>query len=246
MRFFLAFGAAAAATCVSAPAAAAWNVAKSRHFIIYANDSSSGLRDFAAWLERFDGSVRYAERMSDPEIGDGNRLTIFVLPKVADVQALAGDKTGFLQGFYTGRVSGSLAYIASDPKTDGPASEQPVFFHEYTHHLMMQQQNDPYPEWLVEGFAEFFATPQFDRDGSVWLGTIPEDRGWGLFNGPRMPVESLFTGMKPNMSKELREVFYGRGWLLTHYLLLSGKRSGQLSKYIQLLASGTAPLDAAR
>src|SRR3982751_3455328 len=138
MRVF-ACAAAAAATCFSVPAPAAWNVAKSKHFVIYSNESPKGLRDFAAWLERFDASVRYVYHMPDPAVGDGNRLTIFVLPRAADVQALAGDKSKFLQGFYTGRVSGSLAYLAKDPYSDGTPDDQKVFFHEYTHHLMMQQ-----------------------------------------------------------------------------------------------------------
>lgn len=245
MRVFVCV-AAAVATFISSPATAAWNVAKSKHFVIYANDSPKGLRDFTAWLERFDASVRFAYHMPDPTIGDGNRLTVFVLPKAEDVQALVQDKTGFLQGFYTGRVSGSLVYLAKDPYSDGTPDDQTIFFHEYTHHLMMQETDRPYPEWFVEGFAEFFSTPKFDHDGSVWLGNIPQHRGEGLFNGPRLPVQSLFTGMTATMSKEQRDVFYGRGWLLTHYLLLTSKRPGQLTKYVQLLASGTEPLQAAR
>jgi len=245
MRVF-ACAAAAVATCFSVPATAAWNVAKSKHFVIYANDSAKGLRDFAAWLERFDASVRFAYHMPDPTVGDGNRLTVFVLPKAEDVQALVQDKSGFLQGFYTGRVSGSLVYLAKNPYSDGTPDDQRIFFHEYTHHLMMQETDRPYPEWFVEGFAEFFSSPKFDHDGSVWLGTIPQSRGQGLFYGPRMPVQSLFSGMSTTMSKEQRDVFYGRGWLLTHYLLLSGKRSGQLTKYVQLLTAGTEPLEAAR
>ena len=58
--------------------------------------------------------------MDDPAIGDGNRLTVYVLPTDADVRKLAGDTTGFLSGFYTGRATGSLAYIA---KRNGPEGE---------------------------------------------------------------------------------------------------------------------------
>ena len=46
-------------------------------------------------------------------IGDGNRLTVFVLPTDADVRKLAGDTTGFISGFYTGRATGSLALLRS-------------------------------------------------------------------------------------------------------------------------------------
>ena len=234
-----------AALFVAAPAHATWLEAKSKHFVIYADDNPKRLREFAERLERFDAGVRYAIGMDDPQIGNGNRLTVFVLPKTADVQALAGDKTGFLDGFYTGRVTGPLAYIGKDTGTYGQFSRETVFFHEYTHHLMMQDFDAPYPEWYVEGFAEFYSTPKFDHDGSVWFGVPANHRAWGLFNGPKMPVTSLFAGMKPDMAKEEREVFYGRAWLLTHYLFNGGKRDGQLSKYVRLLAGGASSLDAA-
>jgi tetratricopeptide (TPR) repeat protein len=236
----------AAALVIAGPANAAWYKASSKHFVIFAEDRPKPLHDFAERLERFDAAVRIVTHMDDPQIGKGNRLTIFVMPKAADVRALVGDKTGFLDGFYTGRVSGPLAYIGQDAGAYGLLGET-IFFHEYTHHLMMQDVDaPPYPEWFVEGYAEFFSTPRFDRDGSVELGLAAQHRAWGLFNGPKEPVTALFAGMQPNMPAEQREVFYGRAWLLTHYLLMSGKRTGQLTNYVNLLASGVPSLDAAR
>lgn len=236
----------AAALFVAGPANAGWYQASSKHFVIYANDSSKSLHDFAERLERFDAAVRLLDHMPDPEVGIGNRLTVFVLPRAADVQALVGDKTGFLDGFYTGRVSGPLAYIGHDVGTYGGLSNETIFFHEYTHHLMMQDIDEPpYPEWFVEGFAEFFSTPKFDKDGSVWFGIPAQHRAGGLFYGPKEPVEALFTGMQPNMPADKREVFYGRSWLLTHYLFMGRERDGQLEKYLQLLGTGVSSLDAA-
>lgn len=235
-----------ASALAASPTQAAWYQASSKHFVIYSDDNPKRLRDFAERLERFDGGVRHAQLMDDPSIGDGNRLTLFVLPKAADVRALVGDKSGFLDGFYTGRISGPLAYIGKDTGSYGQLSTETIFFHEYTHHLMMQDVEAPYPEWYVEGFAEFYSTPKFDHDGSVWFGVPANHRAWGLFNGPKIPVEGIFGGMKPSMTAEQREVFYGRSWLLTHYLLTGGKRNGQLVKYVRLLAGGTSSLDAAR
>ncbi len=47
---------------------------------------------------------------------------------------------------------------------------------------MMQQLDQPYPEWYVEGFAEFLSVPEFEKDGSIGIGA-PQHRGWALFNG---------------------------------------------------------------
>src|SRR5215213_9381443 len=94
----------------AAPAAAAWQVARSKHFVIYADDKPNRLTEFATRLEQFDRAARALLQMDDPLVGDGNRVTVFVMPTVKDVQKLAGGDS-FLAGFYKGRASGSLAYV---------------------------------------------------------------------------------------------------------------------------------------
>jgi tetratricopeptide (TPR) repeat protein len=248
MRSILKWFVAASALGLAAPVDASWYVAKSKHFIIYADDNPKRLQDFAERLEKFDQGVRASVRMPDPEVGDGNRLTVFVMPTEQAVRDVIHDKGGFLAGFYTGRAAGSLAYVPkrTDFELQGINQKEAVFFHEYTHHLMMQDIDRPYPTWYVEGFAEFFSTPRFQKDRSVWFGAPVNGRAWGLFNGPQMPVASLLTGLQPKMSKEQMDVFYGRGWLLAHYLLMESRRKGQLSAYIAALAGGASSPDAAQ
>ena len=245
MRFLSGCCAAAAVMSVSAPAAASWNVAQSKHFVIYADDNPKHLTQFATQLERFDQAVRYATQMSDPEVGKANRLTVFVVPTEKSVRSIMGDKTGFFAGFYTGRVAGSLAYVPRQLDHDAP-DENAIFFHEYTHHLMQQDLDRPYPQWFSEGFAEFFSTPEFERDGSVWLGRVVLGRAYGLFYGPQLPLETLLQGMQPSMTNVQRDVFYGRSWLLTHYLELDSHRRGQLTAYLYAMAKGASSLEAAR
>lgn len=245
MRFLFSLAAVAALT-VGTPASAAWNVAQSKHFVIYADDNPKRLTEFATQLERFDQAVRFATRMDDPDIGDGNRLTVFVMPTEKDVRSIMGDKTGFFAGFYTGRVAGSLAYVPKRPDNPNMPDQNAIFFHEYTHHLMKQDLGRPYPEWYVEGFAEFFSTPKFDRDGSVWLGRVVQGRAYGLFEGPQLPLQALFNGMHSGMTNAQRDVFYGRSWLLAHYLLMEDKRHGQLATYLTAMSSGGSSMEAAR
>ncbi|HEX8937515.1 MAG TPA: hypothetical protein VF776_04535 [Sphingomicrobium sp.] len=252
MRIRLAFVAAATAVAVSTPASANWNVAKSRHFVIYSDQNPDRLREFATRLEKYDQSVRAVMHYDDPPLGDGNRLTVFVMPSTSSVQKLAGDKTGFLAGFYLPRASGSLAFVPRWLRNSGESddmTEETVFFHEYAHHLMFADLEAVYPEWLVEGFAEFMETAQFDRDGSVLLGTAPAFRAWGLTRGQYIPLKDLLAGNydASKMSPSEREAsLYGLAWLLTHYLYMSGSRPGQFSHYMALLSSGTAPLAAAQ
>lgn len=246
MSLFLRAAVALIAVASAGHAGAAWHEARSKHFVIYADENPRALAEYATRLERFDQAVRTLLAMGDPAVGDGNRLTVFVLPTDDDVRELAGDKTGFLRGFYTGRVTGSLMYV---PKRSGRQSgglgSDSVFYHEYAHHLMMQQLDHPYPEWFVEGFAEFLSTPDFDKD-QVAIGKPPAHRAWGLFNGTSLPLDALLGGTYSNISKQERESIYGRGWLLVHYLFMSGQRPGQLDRYILDISKGTSRLDAAR
>jgi Flp pilus assembly protein TadD len=226
---------------MAAPASAAWHEARSKHFIIYADENPRRLLDYATRLEKFDAAARAISGLPDPPIGDGNRLTVFVMPTAAEVRQLAGEKGDFLEGFYTGRASGSLAYAASPRGATDDFDATSVFYHEYAHHLMMQQLDHAYPEWYVEGYAEFLSTPKFNRDGSVQLGNAPRHRAWGLFYGESLPLEALLGGTYGDIRKlaaEQRESVYGRGWLLVHYLFMEPKRKGQVERYIGLVTQG--------
>ena len=246
MRNIVRWLAAAAACMAATPSlAAAWHVAKSKHFIIYSDENPKVLREFATQLERFDQGARIAMKMDDPTIGDGNRLTVFVLPSVKDVRALMGDTSGFFDGFYTGRITGSLAYV---PRRSGGLEEfaNSLFFHEYSHHLMAQVLDRPYPEWYVEGYAEFLSTAKLAKDGSVWFGVPLAQRAHTILNGPEISFQTLSAGLSSGLNNEQKDAFYGRGWLLAHFLLLEPKRSGQLATYLSALSNGAAPMAAAQ
>ncbi|HEX4800169.1 MAG TPA: hypothetical protein VFU91_03225 [Sphingomicrobium sp.] len=246
MRTVVKIAAVTAAALASAPASSNWYMAQSKHFVIYADEDPQDLQNFATKLERFDSAGRHVMRIDDPPIGLGNRVEVYVLPTTAAVQQLAGDKN--LDGYYVARAEGPLAFV---PRHVNNGSEDYttdlIFFHEYAHHLQMQQLNRPYPEWLVEGFAEFMSTARFDRDGSVLLGAPAQHRAWDLFEGKQIPLESLLAGNYSNLTPEERSAsVYGRGWLLTHYLTFDAQRSGQLNHYLDAIAAGTEPLEAAR
>ena len=228
------------------PAQAAWQKVSTRHFVIYADDDPQKLTAFATRLEKFDRAVRLARKMKDDEVGDGNRLTVYVVKDMEQVGKLIRNQNA--GGFYIGRVSGPLAVV---PKNGGSTWEieftaETIFFHEYAHHLMFQVLDSPLPEWVVEGFAEMMSTASFEKDGSVWLGRVAKHRSMGLFWGESMPLEMLLSANYGEVSDGLKESIYGRGWLLTHYLTFAPERKGQLDKYIALIGDGTPPLEAAK
>jgi hypothetical protein len=121
MRSLLAWCGIAAVAVTGTPTHATWYEAKSKHFVIYANESSDDLSKFADRLERFDQAVRFVRGMDDPPVGEGNRLTVFVLPSVGAVQKLMGGDR-FIEGFYTGRASGSYAFVPRHTDQNGPGT----------------------------------------------------------------------------------------------------------------------------
>jgi tetratricopeptide (TPR) repeat protein len=230
----------------SVPVHAAWHEAKSKHFIVYADQPQKDLRAFAERLERFDQAVRLVRKMTDPPLTDSNRLTIFVVSNQAAVERLAGGDG--VVGFYAARASGSLAFV---PKKAGSKYDkwdldaEAVFFHEYGHHLQLQYADMAIPVWVSEGFAEFFAPTQLRDDGSVAIGAPPAYRAQALFMLDDLTLEEMLGARPKFTGTEFLET-YGRGWLLIHYLAFNRARHGQLDRYIDDIQKGIDPLVAAR
>lgn len=241
-----------AALCLfsAAPAEAAWYEAVSKHFHVYADESPEDLRAFATKLETFDAAVREARGTPDVDPGAATQVTVYVLPDIAAIGRLYdGDPRSGVAGFYDPRASGSVAFVPRRGEVGTYSlNADSVFFHEYTHHLMLQAADKPLPTWLVEGFAEFFATPMFNSDGSVTIGAPPRYRAEALYDAHTygLPLTKMLSGNFTALTGMEFESIYGRGWLLTHLLSFDLKRRGQLTQYINEIAAGTPALKAAQ
>jgi Flp pilus assembly protein TadD len=240
--------AAALAIGASTSVHAAWHKASSKHFVIYSEQKPEQLRAFAAKLERFDQAVRKVRGSSDPPMGDGNRLTVFVVKSVSTVQRLYRDDSGSVYGFYVPRYSGSVAFVPARADEDrrGGLNATTVFFHEYSHHMMFQEANIPFPNWFIEGFAELFSTAKFEKDNSVILGTSPAHRAYGLIGSEGLTSREMLEEQPAKLNGTERESLYSKGWLLTHYLTFEPTRKGQLGSFLTKLTAGQEMGPAAR
>ncbi|MBB4838494.1 tetratricopeptide (TPR) repeat protein [Sphingomonas kyeonggiensis] len=229
-----------------AVARADWYEASTPHFVVYAEGNPDRLEAFATRLERLDRAIRLMVGQKDTEIARASRVTVFMVDDVAAVEKLS--RSG-LAGFFSARASGSFAVVTQERAGSGDTALKPmqVLLHEYGHHLMWSLDPDTaYPGWLIEGFAEFNATARFGTDGSVTLGEPPLYRGIAIL-GETMPIEKLLTADARSLSEEEMSAFYGRAWLLTHYLRIGAQqRSTQLGAYIAALKAGEPSLEAAR
>ncbi|QQV77082.1 hypothetical protein H5J25_17345 [Sphingomonas aliaeris] len=237
------------ATFCAAPALADWREASSDHFLIYANSDERWLRDFADRLERVDGAMRLTRAVENVAGRRSNRLTIYVLPNVTAVQQMCGKNCKNVAGFYVPRAGGSIAFTprqGSNPSDPYDLNANTVLFHEYAHHIMLENFAAAYPRWFVEGFAEFNSTAKVERNGAVQLGGAANHRAYGLVLAQPLPIATLLEDSKAKLSAAQQDVFYGRAWLLAHMLTFDAARSGQLSTYLQLINQGKPSLEAAQ
>ena len=242
---FLRFATLAALALAPSQSMAAWNEAKSNHFVVYSELNPDRLRSYVADLERYDAAVRVVRQMKDPPPTSTSRVTLYVLrdeQQVQNVTAIPG-----IAGVYFGRASGPTAFASGQPKRNRwDLDGRTVIFHEYLHHLMLQDATGSYPTWMVEGYAEFFAPADIHEDGSVEFGLPPDYRGAELRLLKGMSLPEMLGGIYNQTTGQEWVSQYSRGWLLAHYLAFEPARRGQASKYVTLIQSGTPAPDAAK
>ncbi|MEG8040710.1 hypothetical protein QP166_15710 [Sphingomonas sp. LR60] len=237
------WAAVALALGVATPAAATWQQASSRHFVVYSEDEPDKVTEFATRLERFDKAMRVMRGLEDPAFSPTQRVHVFVVKDIGALQKLLGDRD--MAGVYMPRLSGPVAFVPRMTNDTGKLALTPqaVLLHEYAHHFMFSLWGDrPFPAWFVEGFAEFNATMVFEPERLI-IGAPPLYRAYGLIDDQMLPMRDLLT-MSPSdkrLDPNQKQVFYGRSWLLTHYLLLNNERRPQLAAYLKALEEGGDP-----
>jgi tetratricopeptide (TPR) repeat protein len=233
---------------VAATAQAEWLEASSDHFVIYGDQDEKTVRAFAERLERYHAAMAHVFVKPQTKPGPSNRVKVFVVSSASKVRAITG-AGGHVAGVYIPRAGSSIAVI---PKLGSPSSKydlsgETVLYHEYAHHFMAAALTSrAYPRWFSEGFAEFFSGVRFKDDGSVLLGAPATYRNLEIVYADEVPIGKLLDFDGGDDATLSFNSFYGQSWGLFHYLQMAPERSGQLSKYQKLLASGRPALDAAR
>jgi tetratricopeptide (TPR) repeat protein len=228
------------------PAHATWHEARSQHFVIYAEQNPRDLTRFAEQLERYDKGLRLILKVSDTRTSQANRVTVFVLPDIAAVQNVsAGAQRKGIAGFYQDWTGGPAAFVPWATRGD-QGYEMIVLQHEYAHHFLRQNFAAVFPAWLNEGLAEFAGASEFERDGTLVIGAPAKHRGIQLYSANQIRAEALLEWKIPAGNAETADRYYGRAWLLCHYLIFEPSRRGQLETYLTRLNSGAPSIETAR
>lgn len=233
----------------SGAAQAHWMEASSPHFVVYANQTQGEITRFAEDLELYHHAMALVTGLDLPDPSPSNRLTVFVVASDYKVQQLYGKGASYVGGFYLPRAGDSIAIVPQVHARSGQQDYSMIsLLHEYAHHFLISNSNLPSPRWLAEGAAEFFASAEFPSKGGIKIGMPAYQRAGELFYAKDVPVKKLLApDAYDNGARTGFDSFYGKSWLLYHYLTLgSPERRGQLEKYGQLLGKGEDSLQAGR
>ena len=232
---------------VSAPAQANWNVAESDRFIVYSESRAADVKNFAEMLERFHRAMELESGRKIPVPSPSSRVSVYMVGSKSDLRKLHGRGNSNVAGFYIPRASGSVAFVPFIKIASGGTDFSfTVLLHEYAHHFLIASSRHAMPRWLSEGAAEYFASARFPRDGSIEIGLPNNNRARELSNAAEVSLRELLDHELYAKRKTNRyTAFYGRSWLLFHYLRFEPSRAGQLDRYWQAVANGAESMEAA-
>lgn len=217
---------------------AEWQKAESAHFVVYSDGGESSLRDFTAKLEDFDALLRLFHGRAAGQDDEARKLDIYMV-RSADQLRRAFPDAEHAAGVYTAGTGDIFAVAIR--KANGLADD--VVLHEYVHHFMLQHYPGVYPAWLVEGYAEYFMTANFE-DKKVLVGAPNGARVSNLLNGSWVSSRDLLTKRSSQLTDRQSALYYGQAWLLTHYMLSDPERKKKLSAFVAATARGEDALAA--
>lgn len=249
------------------PAHAAWHKAESDRFVIYSDSRAEDLELFAEMLERYHVAMELESGRRVPAPSPSNRLTVYMVGSRDNLREIygAGSRSA-VAGFYIPRANGSVTFVpnirfgtrdAGRGRTGtrytrssgggGVITDRSftILLHEYAHHFLIASARHAMPRWLSEGAAEYFSSARFNEDGSVDIGLPNNSRAYEISQAAPVSVREL---LDYDLYRENRgnryDAYYGRSWLLYHYLRFNPDRAGQLVQYWQSVTTGVDSLEA--
>lgn len=238
---------AAFALLAAQPAWAEWHKAESDHFVIYSDSNERDIRIFAERLERFHVAMTLMTSFKPPVPSPSNRVTVYAVGSERTLKRLYGDSRANVAGFYIPRAGGSVAFTPN-VRVGGRDTDfsMIVLLHEYAHHFTLSSTPYALPRWITEGIAEFFAAARFAPDGGLDIGLAANHRVGDLNIANRLSIREILDYDRVARGGDVRrDGFYGRAWLLFHYVSFNEERRLQYNEYATRYMKGEPSLQAA-
>ena len=218
-----------------------WRRAETSRFVIHGMVGEDQLRDYATKLEDFDMVLRFIHGLPI-DAAPPRKLDFYLVNGMPALRRARPGVDDTVRGYYMANAAdiACVAVVARPREVRGLENDD-VMMHEYVHHFMKQYFNYAYAGWLVEGYAEYFMTTEFDGD-TVIVGKFNANRASWL-RGDWIPLEKLLTE-SPSLNDPKGATYYPQAWLLTHYMMSDPARYAQLQAYIEAVGAGQASVKA--
>ena len=191
------------AFAASGARATAWIRADSDHFTLYSTVGERVTRSYVHKLEEF-------RTLSNLLLGAGEggpqvKFVIYLI-KPDEMINVRPNFSSHVGGVYFNCGEGTIAYAGDNEANigafEGEDESQITLFHEYSHYVMFQHARTYYPQWYVEGFAEYMSTADPGK-GTISLGEASKMRTytWPRTAGSVTTRCSIPTSASPATSK---------------------------------------------
>jgi tetratricopeptide (TPR) repeat protein len=230
---------------ISGAARAEWLKAESDHFVVYGR-SEKAVRTYATQLEDFDSLLRRLHgRPKDEAVT--RKLPVYLLADKAELLRVAPGQQK-AAGLYFAAPAETFVIAIREGVTDENDQNRgdDVVLHEYVHHFMLRYYPSAYPIWLIEGYAEYYATADLGSKRLI-VGGVNEGRARTLTQpGAWTPIQEVLsrTSGLNSMTPAEGASFYAESWLLTHYIVSDPARYKLLKPYLDDARDSRDPVGA--
>ena len=194
-----------------------WVEVRSPHFTVTTDAGEKRGREVAMEFEQM--RALFGKFLHRDQVNSSLPLQILALrsnKELRQFSPLWKGKPVELSGYY--QSGEDCNYILLDLSAD---NYREVVLHEYAH-LLLNGNFRPTPTWFDEGFAEYFASVQFES-GKAKIGMAPTGDVDTLQSVQLMPTAILLKVTQDsnyyNESGDRRSMFYAQSWLMVHYLM---------------------------
>src|ERR1043166_29383 len=220
----------------------AWLSVRSQNYLVTGRAAEKDLRRVAVRLEEY--RAAFARLMPGGRVDEAVPTAVVVFRGGRDYEpfkpVLRGQTVSFVAGYFQpGPEVNYITLALDDDASRGGGSS--TLLHEYTH-LLVNNYFSSAPLWRKEGLAEFYSTARVSEDRRrLTLGAPIPARVRALRGRALIPLATLFAGDQQSpyyFEPDKRGLFYAESWALVHCLLNGGARRAQLTRFVDLLATG--------
>ena len=207
-----------ATVAATSNATAAWVEVETDNFVFLGETSEKSAKRFLRDLEIYRRTVLALVGVDDTP--EQRKVRVFGLRGSGDIARITGRKQ--IAGIYT---DGDDYPVFVTDLTGGIKNVRATSYHEFAHHILNSYGVAYYPRWYNEGYAEFLASFETEKD-RVIIGRPSTGFAYALNDMNWLDTDIVigsvtdypFESNGSYRNSQQAQLFYGISWLAVHYI----------------------------